>query len=83
MKELGDYSQEEHQKLTDTLSPQIERIFLVGENFKECTSMNPQWKIFPTTGDLVEYLQTTPVAGYHILIKGSRGNQLEKVIPYL
>ncbi|GHT87518.1 UDP-N-acetylmuramoyl-tripeptide--D-alanyl-D-alanine ligase [Bacteroidia bacterium] len=83
MKELGDYSREEHQKLTDNLSPQIDKVFLVGESFKECTSLHPQWKIFPTTGDLVEYLQTTPVAGYHILIKGSRGNQLEKVIPYL
>ncbi|GHV09962.1 UDP-N-acetylmuramoyl-tripeptide--D-alanyl-D-alanine ligase [Bacteroidia bacterium] len=38
-------------------------------------------KFFATTDELITYLQHHPVSGYHILIKGSRGNQLEKVIP--
>ncbi|MDR0543699.1 MAG: UDP-N-acetylmuramoyl-tripeptide--D-alanyl-D-alanine ligase [Dysgonamonadaceae bacterium] len=83
MKELGDYSREEHQKLTDSLSPAIETVFLVGENYAQCTSLLSKWLLFPTTDALMAYLQANPVRGYHILMKGSRTNRLERIIPYL
>ncbi|MDR0865527.1 MAG: UDP-N-acetylmuramoyl-tripeptide--D-alanyl-D-alanine ligase [Candidatus Symbiothrix sp.] len=86
MKELGNYNKEEHQKLVESLSSpekKMDKVWLVGENFKECSSLNPEWQVFSKTDDLLAYLQTTSLSGYFILIKGSRGNQLEKVIPYL
>ncbi|KAA6302627.1 MAG: UDP-N-acetylmuramoyl-tripeptide--D-alanyl-D-alanine ligase [Candidatus Ordinivivax streblomastigis] len=83
MRELGDYSYEEHQRLIDKLSIlPLEQIFLVGENFNNL-AVNPKWKVFAHTDALAAYLQTSGLEGYHILIKGSRNNQLEKLIPYL
>ena len=83
MQELGNYSREEHRKLTDNFAAQIDKVFLVGENFAECAPFPSGWQLFPSTEALIEQLQTQPVQGYHILIKGSRGNQLEKIIPWL
>ncbi|MDR2791425.1 MAG: UDP-N-acetylmuramoyl-tripeptide--D-alanyl-D-alanine ligase [Tannerellaceae bacterium] len=44
---------------------------------------NPQIRCFRETDELVEELRRNPPEGYHILIKGSRGMCLEKVIPFL
>ncbi len=38
---------------------------------------------FPTSDDLANWLKETPVSGYTILIKGSRGIRMEKVLPEL
>jgi UDP-N-acetylmuramoyl-tripeptide--D-alanyl-D-alanine ligase len=84
MKELGDFSQEEHQNLIEWIKgKKIDQVFLVGEKFFNCSFINPEWKLFPTTRDLIQYLQTTTIQGFHILIKGSRSNQLEQTIPFL
>jgi UDP-N-acetylmuramoyl-tripeptide--D-alanyl-D-alanine ligase len=84
MKELGEYSREEHQKLVDRLSEAgLNKVILCGENFTGCRSMPPEWQVFPQMPELLNYLQTETVSGYHILVKGSRANQLEKTIPFL
>ncbi|MDR0682735.1 MAG: UDP-N-acetylmuramoyl-tripeptide--D-alanyl-D-alanine ligase [Dysgonamonadaceae bacterium] len=83
MNELGIYASEEHQKLVNRLNELPWAVVLIGKNFKECTALNPEWKLFMKTDDLITCLQTVSPSGYHILIKGSRGNQLEKAIPYL
>ena len=51
-----------------------------GEEYKATTAPYP---IFENVEALAAYLQTTPLTGHHILLKGSRSNQLEKVIPLL
>jgi UDP-N-acetylmuramoyl-tripeptide--D-alanyl-D-alanine ligase len=83
MKELGDYSREEHQKLMDRIPADVDKVFLTGENYAGCKSVSPNWKLFPTTDALGKYLQTHPIEGYHILIKGSRSNRLEKIVSSL
>jgi UDP-N-acetylmuramoyl-tripeptide--D-alanyl-D-alanine ligase len=83
MKELGDYSRDEHQRLTDGISPDIEHVFLVGKNYAGCQRLPASWKLFADTDDLIEYLQANPVQGQHILVKGSRTNRLERLISYL
>ena len=84
MRELGIYSQEEHEKLVFRLSQSpIESVFLIGESFQRIGDIPINWKIFAQTDDLIEYLQDNPISGYHILVKGSRSNRLEKTIPYL
>ena len=84
MKELGEYSREEHQKLVDRLKESaIDKVILCGENFYNTGSITPTLMIFQNTQELLEYLKTENLSGYHILIKGSRTNQLEKTIEFL
>jgi UDP-N-acetylmuramoyl-tripeptide--D-alanyl-D-alanine ligase len=84
MRELGEYSREEHQKLVDRLlESKLDRVILCGENFTEFQSVNLEWRVFSQTTDLLNYLLSENISGYHILIKGSRTNQLEKTIAFL
>ena len=81
MRELGDYSHLEHQNIVNMLlERKADRVLLVGEEYKATTAPYP---IFNNVEDLCAYLQTEPLTGYTILLKGSRSNQLEKVIPFL
>jgi UDP-N-acetylmuramoyl-tripeptide--D-alanyl-D-alanine ligase len=84
MGELGSYSKEEHQKVLNSLwGSKVDKVFLIGRNFEECLLPCSGWKLFRQTEDCLEYLRMTSVEGYHILIKGSRNNQLEKIFHYL
>mgnify|MGYP003449879808 CR=1 FL=1 len=81
MRELGEYSHLEHQNIVNVLlERKADKVLLVGEEYKETTAPYP---IFDNVEALCERLQTEPLSGYHILLKGSRSNQLEKVIPLL
>lgn len=81
MRELGDYSHLEHQNIVNMLlERKADRVLLVGEEYKATTAPYP---IFNNVDDLCAYLRTDPLSGYTILLKGSRSNQLEKVIPFL
>ena len=81
MRELGDYSHLEHQNIVNMLlERKADKVLLVGEEYKQTTAPYP---IFDNVDALCEYLQREPLTGYRILLKGSRSNQLEKVIPLL
>ena len=81
MRELGDYSHLEHQNIVNMLlERKADKVLLVGEEYKETTAPYP---VFDNVEALCEHLQAEPIRGYHILLKGSRSNQLEKVIPLL
>ena len=81
MRELGQYSHLEHQNIVNMLlERKADRVLLVGDEYKETTAPYP---IFDNVDALCEYLQQEPLAGYRILLKGSRSNTLEKVIPLL
>lgn len=81
MRELGEYSHIEHQNIVNMLlERKADIVLLVGEEYKATTAPYP---IFENVEALAAYLQTTPLTGHHILLKGSRSNQLEKVIPLL
>ena len=54
----------------------------VGQNFSAYNE-NPDWKTFDKVGDLCEYLESHPVSGKTILVKGSNSIQLGKVLPLL
>ena len=84
MKELGEYSREEHQRLVDRLRESaIDKLILCGESFRNIHSTAPEWMVFQHTSELLDYLQSEHFSGFHILIKGSRTNQLEKTIGFL
>ena len=81
MRELGDYSHLEHQNIVNMLlERKADKVLLVGEEYKQTTAPYP---IFDDVEALCEYLQKEPLIGYHVLLKGSRSNKLEKVIPLL
>ena len=81
MRELGDYSHLEHQNIVNMLlERKAEKVLLVGEEYNETTAPYP---VFDNVEALCETLQNEPLSGYTILLKGSRSNQLEKVIPLL
>ncbi len=44
-------------------------------------TLNAKW--FPTSDDLVAWLKENPISGHTILIKGSRGIRMEKILPEL
>ena len=81
MRELGDYSHLEHQNIVNMLlERKAEKVLLVGEEYNQTTAPYP---IFDNVEALCEALNKEPLSGYTILLKGSRSNQLEKVIPLL
>ena len=81
MRELGEYSRLEHQNIVNMLlERKADKVLLVGEEYKQTTAPYP---VFENVEALCAYLQKEPLIGYSILLKGSRSNQLEKVIPLL
>ena len=81
MRELGTYSHLEHQNIVNMLlERKADKVLLVGPEYKQTTAPYP---IYDNVEALCEALQQTPLTGYRILLKGSRSNQLEKVIPLL
>ena len=81
MRELGEYSHLEHQNIVNMLlERKADTVLLVGDEYKDTTAPYP---IFDNVEALCEHLQTSPLTGHTILLKGSRSNQLEKVIPLL
>ncbi|MDR2520495.1 MAG: UDP-N-acetylmuramoyl-tripeptide--D-alanyl-D-alanine ligase [Bacteroidales bacterium OttesenSCG-928-I14] len=84
MEELGGNTKIEHENVINKLfSKKINKVFLIGKNFKKFLFFYCELQWFLETKYFLEYLKFIPIEGYHILIKGSRTNQLEKVLPYL
>ena len=83
MFELGEESNKYHQQIVNYLetTSNIE-IFIVGVNFSKTNHTN-KIKSFLTTDELITNLMKLKIKNYSILIKGSRGMELEKVIKYI
>ncbi len=83
MLELGASTADEHKKIIDILvSGHEKNVICVGSNFRLYSeSAGYQW--FPDVSSLIESLNKCPVKNHLILIKGSRGNRLEKILEYL
>ena len=84
MLELGEWSAEEHMKVAEAaLAVDGARIVSVGDEFmRTAGQLNAadRWTAFATTAEAADYLETTPVSGYNILIKGSHTWALEKLV---
>jgi len=80
MLELGEVSDTEHQKIVDYLeSNNFSEVFLVGPQFKK-TRTNNEKKKFEQVELLFNYLQSNPIHNKLILVKGSRGIHLERIL---
>lgn len=81
MKELGPDTDMEHQKVADYISNHdFERVIFVGENFSRIKTNYPR---FTDLDGLKKYLIEHPIKDSYILLKGSRGMQLEKCVDFL
>ncbi|QIE60324.1 UDP-N-acetylmuramoyl-tripeptide--D-alanyl-D-alanine ligase [Rasiella rasia] len=84
MFELGLAASEEHQNIVDFITEnKIGTTYLVGENFSRTQTKTSNIKTFATFEDLKKDLLNTKIASSYILIKGSRGMALERVLDLL
>ncbi len=81
MKELGEDSAQEHQKIVDFLAEcPFERVMLSGEQF---ASIPHPFESYPDVEAVIRVLQAAKPEGKNILIKGSNCTRLIRVVDYL
>ncbi len=81
MFELGDQSQQEHQKIVDLLEKSaFDKVILVGERFGAIPS---DFIKIADTSSLIAYLEKEQLSGYTVLVKGSHGMRLDKCVDQL
>ena len=90
MRELGPDSVIEHVAVLDKLASMgLELVCLVGEEFRKALDSvavpsglkQPLW--FPTSDDLAAWLKDHKLSGRTILVKGSRGIRMERILSEL
>ncbi len=83
MLELGVDSEKEHDTIVQLLQKnKIEKVILVGPFFMKSGKLINAIS-FSTSGEALDYLKQHPVKGATVLIKGSRGIKLEKIVEAL
>ncbi len=81
MKELGADSDFEHQKIADYITQHsFDEVLFVGENFSK---VKTDYLRFKTLNELRDHILKYPISDSYILLKGSRGVQLERCIDLL
>ncbi|MCK4747795.1 MAG: UDP-N-acetylmuramoyl-tripeptide--D-alanyl-D-alanine ligase, partial [Bacteroidales bacterium] len=84
MAEIGESSLEEHTELVRWIgSLDIALVLLVGPMFKKATEPSSSVNVFSERKEVEAYLQMEKPEGFHILVKGSRIMELEKLTPFL
>ena len=80
MREMGEYSTEKHHEMAAFAQAQVafDAIYLVGNEFAAFAKYATAH--FATSTDLKMFLDQNPLTNSAVLIKGSRGIQLEKIL---
>ena len=78
MFELGAQSEEEHQNIVNLLQQNsFKNVLLVGKDFKKTQN---SFHSFEFVSELIDYIRENPIRDNYILIKGSRGIKLERIL---
>ena len=77
MLELGIVENEEHQNIVDYLKDNSLKAILVGKCYQKT---NHNFKCFELTEQIINFIKNENYTNYMVLLKGSRGIQLEKII---
>lgn len=86
MLELGDDSVQEHVKIARmALSSGLDMVCFVGGEFAKALQTMPESErekaqSFSTSSELADWIESNPVKGNVILVKGSRGTRMENVV---
>ena len=81
MFELGKESVHEHQAIVDVATAfNFDETYFVGENFNIAKTNKPQFKTYQA---FEEFLKKNPLKNSSILIKGSRGMRLERILEFI
>lgn len=84
MFELGAESLQEHKITVEQVANGLNaECFFVGTDFKANEIANPHLKFFATFDQLADYLKLADINHRTILIKGSRGMALERVLEFI
>ncbi|MCQ2175725.1 MAG: UDP-N-acetylmuramoyl-tripeptide--D-alanyl-D-alanine ligase [Bacteroidales bacterium] len=81
MRELGTESEAEHRKVVELLKEKGVQAILVGEEFARVSGGD--FEVFLTSEALAAELEKKGLEGWTVLLKGSRGVEMEKVIKSL
>jgi UDP-N-acetylmuramoyl-tripeptide--D-alanyl-D-alanine ligase len=83
MREMGDDAPMVHEEVVQQTIDLRLSGFFIGEEFLRFKGMHPNAIFLKSTEPLIEHFTQNPPSDLLILLKGSRGISLEKVIPYL
>ncbi len=84
MFELGNDAKQEHQNIADlALSMDIDKILFVGENFYKSTINSKKAKQYKSFSEFESDFDLSNIKNTSLLIKGSRGMALERVLAHL
>ena len=84
MFELGEESLAEHQSIINYLKAnESVECYFIGNDFYSNKIVQSNFKFYKDFNSFAEYLQTTKFSNSTLLIKGSRGMALERVLDYI
>jgi len=82
MFELGEYSSSEHQEIVNQIiNNNVQDVILVGNDFYN--TIGHSFLRFKATDDAIAHLSTNIIKNSSILVKGSRGMKLERLLDFL
>lgn len=83
MREMGKEAETVHREIVELTIEHRLSGFFVGEEFLKWKALHPQAIFLKSTDPLMEHFSQNPPEGLLILLKGSRGIQLERLLPLL
>lgn len=82
MLELGESASEEHQRIVDFIVKNKINYLFVGPIYASCKNLEAS-NSYSDTDELITFIKGNPIQHRTILLKGSRGIELEKLVKYL
>lgn len=84
MFELGKVAQKEHQDLVNEgENLNIEYLYWIGNKFNKVQLPSPKHRCFESVDLFIDHIKDNPLADGSVLIKGSRGMQMESILEFL